>query len=65
MARYDTVIRGGTVVDGMRLPRFRADVGIRAGRVAKIGRIPKGEGVFSNLKMSLKKLDIAAVEMWS
>ncbi len=44
MARYDTVIRGGTVVDGMRLPRFRADVGIRAGRVAKIGRIPKGEG---------------------
>ena len=44
MATYDTVIRGGTVVDGMRLPRFRADVGIRNGRVAKIGRIPKGEG---------------------
>ena len=44
MATYDTVIRGGTVVDGMRLPRFRSDVGIRQGRVAKIGRIGKGEG---------------------
>jgi N-acyl-D-aspartate/D-glutamate deacylase len=37
---FDTIIRGGTVVDGTRLPRFRADVGIRNGRVAKIGRIP-------------------------
>ncbi len=44
MANYDTVIRGGMVVDGMRLPRFQADVGIRNGRVAKIGRIGPGEG---------------------
>ena len=43
MTNYDTVIRGGTVVDGMRLPRFRADVGIRNGRIAKIGRIAAGE----------------------
>jgi len=43
VANYDTVIRGGTVVDGMRLPRFRADVGIRDGRIAKIGRIASGE----------------------
>ena len=44
MAQFDTVIRGGTVVDGTRLPRVRADVGIRHGRVAKIGRIAPGAG---------------------
>ena len=36
---YDVVIRGGTVIDGSGLPRYRADVGLRQGRVARIGRI--------------------------
>jgi N-acyl-D-amino-acid deacylase len=37
---FDMIIRAGTVVDGTRLPRYRADVGIKDGRVTKIGRIP-------------------------
>ncbi|MGQ0648390.1 MAG: N-acyl-D-amino-acid deacylase family protein [Gemmatimonadaceae bacterium] len=39
MAEYDIVIRNGRVVDGMGNPWILADVGIREGRFAKIGRI--------------------------
>ena len=44
MAQYDLVVRGGTIVDGTQLPRFKGDVGIRDGVIAKIGRIPAGAG---------------------
>jgi N-acyl-D-amino-acid deacylase len=36
---YDLVITNGVVIDGSGLPRYRADVGIRHGRIAAIGRI--------------------------
>ena len=36
---YDLVIKNGTVIDGSGLPRYRADVGVRHGRIATIGRI--------------------------
>ncbi|MFN5528709.1 N-acyl-D-amino-acid deacylase family protein [Bradyrhizobium sp.] len=34
---FDLIIRGGTVIDGTRAPRFQADVGITDGRIAVIG----------------------------
>ena len=36
---HDLVIRGGTVVDGSGLPRYRADVAIDGDRIAAIGRV--------------------------
>ena len=36
---YDLVIRNGRVVDGTGMPPFRADIAIREGRIARIGRV--------------------------
>ncbi len=41
---FDLVIRGGRVVDGTGLPAFSADVAIRNGRIAKIGRVTEDAG---------------------
>src|SRR5919197_4470284 len=39
---YDLVIKNGVVIDGSGLPRYRADVGVRHGRIVAIGRIRDG-----------------------
>lgn len=36
---YDMILRGGLVVDGTGLPGYLADVAIKDGRIARIGRI--------------------------
>ena len=43
MAKFDVVIRGGMVVDGTGSGRYRADIAIRDGVIAEIGRIPADE----------------------
>ncbi len=36
---YDLLIKNGVVIDGSGLPRYRADVGVRHGKIVAIGRI--------------------------
>lgn len=42
---YDLVIRGGRVIDGSGNPAIRADVAVKEGRIAAIGRIPQSAGM--------------------
>ena len=43
MSEYDLVIRGGTIVDGTGIPRYKADLAVKDGRVARIsGRVSSG-----------------------
>jgi N-acyl-D-amino-acid deacylase len=36
---YDLIIRNATVIDGTKAPRFNADIGVRGGTIADIGRL--------------------------
>lgn len=36
---YDLVVKNGMLIDGSGLPRYRADIGVRSGKIATIGRI--------------------------
>jgi N-acyl-D-aspartate/D-glutamate deacylase len=43
MSEYDLVIRNGTIVDGTKLPAYKADVAVRGGKIVQInGTIKKG-----------------------
>jgi N-acyl-D-aspartate/D-glutamate deacylase len=39
MPQFDTIIKNGTVIDGTRVPRYRADIGVKNGKIAQIGRL--------------------------
>src|SRR5437660_1536881 len=44
MADFDVVLRGGIVIDGTQAQRYQSDVGIRNGRIARIGRLRATDG---------------------
>ena len=35
---FDLVVKNGTIIDGSGLPRYRADIAVKDGRIAEIGR---------------------------
>ena len=48
MGQYDTVIKNGTIIDGTGMPRFRGDIGIRGGRIKKVGKVDDTDGAAIN-----------------
>ena len=44
MPAYDLVIKNGTVIDGRRSPRFKADIAVKDGRIVAMGRLSKNDG---------------------
>jgi N-acyl-D-amino-acid deacylase len=43
MPEFDLVVKNGMIVDGTRAPRFRDDIAIKNGKIAKIGRTQQHE----------------------
>jgi N-acyl-D-aspartate/D-glutamate deacylase len=43
MAEFDTIIKDGLIIDGTRLPRYQADIGIKDGKIAKIGHLKSSD----------------------
>ncbi|HXR58445.1 MAG TPA: D-aminoacylase [Burkholderiales bacterium] len=41
---YDLILRGATVIDGTRAPRFEADVAVEGDRIARVGSLPGARG---------------------
>ena len=39
MPQFDTIVKGGTVVDGTKVPRYQPDIGIKDGKIAEIGKL--------------------------
>ncbi|WGM47536.1 hypothetical protein KOAAANKH_02413 [Brevundimonas sp. NIBR10] len=37
MPKFDIVIKGGTIIDGLRTPRFRGDIAIKDDKIVQIG----------------------------
>jgi N-acyl-D-amino-acid deacylase len=44
MLEFDLIITNGVIVDGMETPWFRADIGVKKGRICKIGKIKPSRG---------------------
>src|SRR6185436_5594231 len=44
-AKFDAIIRNGTILDGSGGPRFEADIAIRNGVIVEIGKLPAAAAV--------------------
>ena len=53
---FDLLLRGGTIVDGTQMPRYRGDVAIRDGRVAVLGRL---DGATATRELDCRGLIVA------
>ncbi len=42
MAEFDLVVRGGTIADGTGGATFEADVAVKDGKIAQVGKISGG-----------------------
>jgi N-acyl-D-aspartate/D-glutamate deacylase/nitrite reductase/ring-hydroxylating ferredoxin subunit len=51
MSDFDVIIRGGTIVDGTRTPRYVSDIAIKDGKIAQIGGL-KGKTAARELDAS-------------
>jgi N-acyl-D-amino-acid deacylase len=40
---FDLVVKNGTVIDGSGLPRYRADVAVKDGRIVHVGSVARGQ----------------------
>ena len=43
MPKYDLLLKGGTIIDGARTPRYTGDLAIAGGRIQQIGRVDESD----------------------
>ncbi|MEK7834649.1 MAG: D-aminoacylase, partial [Pseudomonadota bacterium] len=36
---YDLIVRNATIIDGTKAPRYAGEIGVRGGRIAKLGAL--------------------------
>lgn len=39
MADYDLLIKNGTIIDGLQMPAYKGDIGIRSGKIVAMGNV--------------------------
>ena len=60
-ARFDLLIRNGTVVDGTGAPGTKADLGVRGKTIAAVGDLAKASGALERYVPSIEDAFTASV----
>ena len=45
MSDYDIIIKGGTIVDGTRTPRYVSDIAVKDGKIVRIGGLSRADSL--------------------